>query len=159
MKKHELLPNEIAELLTPLINFTMMKKYSVSLLKNNPEDFAKKIKTEGKPIALTYNVNVIALLCDPSVYKQTEERRRRLVALLEDAPSEFIPTVGRRPMSPSEHQNIRELKQCIARIEKLEDSINSTKCGLYDLEEELHKITEKKLKLIPKVKPILLTAK
>ena len=110
-------------------------------------------------MALTHNGTIIALLCDPSVYKQIEERRQHLVALLEDAPSEFIPTVGRRSMLPSERQNIRELKQCIARIEWLEDSINSKKCKLYDLEEELHKITEKKLKLIPKVKPILLTAK
>jgi PHD/YefM family antitoxin component YafN of YafNO toxin-antitoxin module len=159
MKKQEFQPNEVIELLTPLIDFTKMKSCSVSSLKNNPESIAEKIETGGKPIALTHSGKIIALLCNPSVYQKTEERRRHLVALLEDAPREFIPTVGRRSMLPSEHQNIQELKQCIARIERLEDSINSTKCSLYSLEEELHEITEKKLKLIPKIKPVLLATK
>ncbi len=156
MKKRELQLSEIIELLTPLIDFKMMKKCSVSSLKDNPEDIAKKIETEGKPIALTHNGNIVALLCDPTVYKQTEQKRRRLEALLvgvspESTSAEFVPTVGHRPMLPSEHQIIQELKQCIARIGRLECLINSKKCELYNLEEELHEISEKKLKLIPKV--------
>jgi len=132
-----------------------MKKCSVSSLKNNPESCAKKIETGVKPIALTHNGMTIALLCKPNVYQKIEERRRHLVAILENAPSEFIPTVGHRAMLPSEHQIIRELKHCIARIENLERSINSKKCDLYREEEELHAI-EKKLKLIPKIGSILL---
>jgi hypothetical protein len=159
MKTQKLRSNDIVEILTPLIDSAMMKSCSISSLKNDPDSFTKQIKLIGKPMALTHNGTIIALLCDPSVYKQIEERRQHLVALLEDAPSEFIPTVGRRSMLPSERQNIRELKQCIARIEWLEDSINSKKCKLYDLQEELQETVEKKLKQIHAIKIVTLASR
>ena len=115
----------------------MMKKCSVSSLKDNPESFAKKIEMEGKPMGLTHNGKVIALLYDPSVYKQTEQKRRKLEALLVGVSfyftsAEFVPTVGRRPMLPAEHQNFLKLKEYIYKNEKLQSQINSLKCNLYE---------------------------
>lgn len=164
MKKHELQPSEIVELLTPLIDFKMMKKCSVSALKDNPEGFAKKIETEGKPIALTHNGKRIALLCDPTVYKQTERKRLRLEELLvgislETTPAEFVPTVGRRPMLASEHQNLWKLKEYIYKIEKLQSQINLLKCNLYEKEEQLQETTEKERELMPAIKPVSLASR
>jgi hypothetical protein len=157
MKTQKLRSNDVAEVLTPLIDFKMMKSCSVSSLKNNPENLAKQIKLIGKPMKLTHNGTMIALLCDPCAYQQLEQRRGKLEALLVSEPGEFTPTIGRRAMSLSEHQNIREVKGCIAKIERLERSINSKKCELYSSQEELQEAVED-LKLLPAIKTVTLAS-
>jgi hypothetical protein len=152
MKKRELRPSEIVELLTPLID--MMDQCSVSSLKSDPEGLTKKVKMSGAPIRLTHNGNVIAIMCDPSVFMQVEKRRRKLVALLEDAPRKFVPTLGRR--APFAHPSLQELKRCVEKKEGLEGQINSQKCCLYDLEEALQTTTEHERTLMAAIKPVRL---
>jgi hypothetical protein len=148
MKTRKLRPDEINEILTPLVDFKMMEHRSFWAVKNNPRNLARDLKSSGKPMVLTYNGMVVALLCDSCVYQQTEERRRRLEALLVGVPSAstpFTPNVGRVRMQPSDQQNIQEIKRCIAQIERLEHDIMLHKSRLYDLEEQLQEISEKKL--------------
>lgn len=154
MKQQKLQPDEIVELLTPLMDFSMLDQCSVSSLKNDPRSLTKKMKITGAPIRLTHNEMTIAIMCDPSAYIQVEERRRRLVALLENAPSEFIPAVGRRP--PLAHPDVQELKRCIAKREGLDRQIYLQKCRLCDLEDELRENAEKERKLVSAIKPACL---
>ena len=153
MKQQKFQPNEIDELLTPLIDCTMMETCSLSSLKNNPAAVVKQMKMGLTPVRLIHNGKPIALLCDPSVYQQTEDKRRKLEALLVDVSSEstpgnFVPTVGRRLMLPSEGKKNLELKRCNAEIEKLKRQINSQKYDLSNMEEELRKAADKKQKLM-----------
>lgn len=164
MKQQKFQPNEIDELLTSLIDFTMMESCSLSSLKNNPADIIKRMKMGLTPLVLIHNGKRIALLCDPSVYQQTEDKRRRLEALLvdvssESTPGEFVPTVGRRQMPPSECKKNLELKRCNAEIEKLKRQINSQKFDLSNKEEELQKAADKKQKLMSAMGTFLLPAK
>jgi|ERR1017187_3290370 hypothetical protein len=155
MKKQKLQPRDIVELLTPLIDFIMMKHCSLSSLKTHPEAFTKKLKMTNEPIKLTHNGITIAFMCARDVYMCVEKRRRRLVALLEDAPRKFIPSVGPRT-HPFAQPNIQELKRCIEKIEGLHRQINSQKCRLYDLEEELQEVAEKQRKLMSAIGPVSL---
>jgi hypothetical protein len=156
VKKKDLQPTEIVELLQPLIPLTLDSR-STYALKNDPEKFAEELKAKGKPITLTHKGTPIALLCDLDLYKQIEKRRQRIVALLEGVTEEFIATAGARRLSPSEHQTFRELKQCVATVEKLERDIDSHKCGLYDAEEKLKEAIERKCKLLSAIVPVSLT--
>lgn len=139
----------MVDLLTPHIT-PHQEVCSVWEFKKDPEGILKKMNAMKWPLVLTFNGSPIGIICDPKTFSETEDKRKKLVALLDNSPdmADFKPHIGRRGPQPFAAPKVQELIRCIKKLEALNHHIQIRKSGLYDVEKELKEVENQKAQLL-----------
>ena len=73
--KKDLMPNDIAEFLKPLIDISTCDETSLTNLMRNRKEIISKLNETGRPVLLRTDSQTL-LLCDAKTYFDLEMRRR-----------------------------------------------------------------------------------
>jgi len=124
--------NEIIGLLKPFLD-PMKNRHPISHFRSDSTYLLKRMRESGHPLVLTLNGAIVAILHDPAMYLEIEERRQQLVMQL-DAVQKF-PSVGRVPAELSD-ERVSQLNIAINHRDYLQKILDSHRDRVHGIEKQ-----------------------
>lgn len=153
---------KISAVFSPLADFAR-DRCSVTAFAKNPKKFTDRSRVSGRPILLTQQAEVVAIVCAPENHLEIETRRSELARFLtSDHPTgDWTPRLAKAKILPGADDHVdaklRELGRCKEKIEWQKEQIASSKEYVAEFENELAPLERRFEMLLEELKSLLQT--